>query len=99
MKPKDKTALIGYDKGGNRVFTCYVSINIFTYIILEQVYYTKTGGGVVAFNTHYLYDILDIVTTDPYYQCCRHCERFKECLTGEYNGECERGYITPAKRR
>lgn len=92
MKLKE-TLLIGYADNGAQRFKVYVKINIFTYTILGQVYYTKTKSGVVTFNARFTSDVLEIVTTDPYYQGCRHCEHFKHCLTREYNGECARGLI------
>lgn len=92
MKLKE-TLLIAHTNTGAVCFKVYVKINIFTYAILEQVYYTKTKSGVVAFNSRFTNVILDIITTDPYYTGCRHCKHFKQCLTQEYNGTCERGLI------
>ena len=92
MKPKE-TLLIGYADNGTPKFKVYVKINIFTYTILGQIYYTKTKSGVVTFNSRFTSDVLEIVTTDPYYMRCRHCDHFRQCLTNDYKGECDRGLI------
>lgn len=95
-----KTKIIAYDSDGNIIYTAVTRVNIFTQLILNDLYYTEVKGCnknaqmcVCAFNAKHINRVLDIITTDPYYTCCRHCERFRQCLTFEYRGECDRGLI------
>ena len=93
-----KTKIIAYDGDGNTVYTAVTRPNMFTRTILSDLYYTDVKGDkskmcVCTFNVKHLSRVLDTLTTDPYYTGCRHCEHFRQCLTNEYTGECDRGLI------
>lgn len=92
MKKPKATKLVAYCSNGQIDYIAYVNINIFTYTILAQVYYTDVKKGVCTFNTKYTSDVLEIITTDPYYNECRHCNKFLDCLCGD-TSNCERGLI------
>lgn len=97
---KQKTKIIAYDSNGHIVYTAVTRVNIFTQLLLDEVYYTNVKGYnkncdicVCAFNAKHLNRILDLITTDTYYQSCRGCDNFKLCLSGEDKKPCKRGII------
>lgn len=97
---KQKTKIIAYDGNGNVVYSAVTSINMFTQLLLDEIYYTNVKGYnkdcnlcVCTFNVKHLNRVLNLITTDPYYMGCRGCNNFKLCLCGDNKNPCERGLI------